>query len=494
MTTLASRVRNLLDRSGGPIRLLRPVMIDPFRFNQERCGLCWGQGRLTLVIAGRGRKGMQALDTVTLSMPHAGDESLTHALQALRRQRPGYLPPVILGLDSAMLGYRLLTPPDPLPADLPAWVVAQAPHVVPPGIWLAEIALDFRVAQHEEKSCLQVVWAKRDRIRQVIEKINQAGLQVTGVYPQVLAVAEGIRAPSDTPLVFCDAAAVTFIPLTDGLPQHLHEVAWDDPDTETDWNALVECIRELLPAHSSRVTLAADESPDAPASGVAMQSALKRQDIQVKTITGLDSASALAHAGLDPTRDIFKLLPDPDVDPAQQEQDRRWALRVGWGGGAVVTLILVMALLFGLYYGWQQRRLTRELTSKSDWIAEVRGLVDTEQALSREVAALQTMRKGRTGMAGLLEDAGRSVPDKLWLRSFRITRQKDDGKYQVDITGLARTEAALGSFLSNLESGGAWQSNGSFTTSRIDPATVRKQTGVNVSLIRFEVSLMATNK
>ncbi|MBI4550735.1 MAG: PilN domain-containing protein [Candidatus Latescibacteria bacterium] len=483
----------LFDHSIFSWHQLRTSALDPFWFQKMRCGLTWGAGQATLTVAGRTRQGVRVVNTVTVPLPDTSIETRTTALTSLRRQHPGYLPPVILGLDSTVLSYQLLTPPDPLPADLPAWVVAQAPRFVPAGLHLDEITLDFRVVQSADQPYIQAVFARRARLEPLIDQVETAGFRVAGVYPHSLAPVDRVHGTIQaSALVFCDSDGVTFVPRIDALPSCLHEVAWTETDEETDWSGLAGRIRSLLPSQSDRVTLVTTAAPDSTASGAALADALEQQGVSVTATTGPARATALARAGLDGTRAPFQLLPARPINWAQQEQDRRWALRIAWGGGVLIVLLFVIGLILHQSYARQQRVFAAELTTKAAWIAQVRAFAQMEETLSAELTALRARQAGQDGVAARLEMLGRTVPDQLWLRSLRLERQAQTGQYQARLTGFARTEEALITFLDRVESQARWRLSRALTTSRVDPGTVRQQTGTSLPLIRFELTLATT--
>lgn len=462
-----------------PWRRLGSMAVDPFRFQAERGGLCLERGRLSLVVAGLGHAGMRIRDIRFTPIADTGDQALSLALAHIRRQYPGYVPPVILGLDSTLLCYGLLTPPDPLPTDMPAWVVSRTPVLLPPGLPLADVVLDFRMVRGAERQHVQVVWARRDRLAAMIDQAEQAGFSLAGVYPKALAAAECVlNGTEETPLMLCDPESVTFVPLMDGLPLHLHETAWTDDDIETNWIRLADRL-QTLPG-TSEVTMATVESVD---DSQALWIALEQRGVAVTVVEGTASATALAYAGLHGDRPVFRLTSGRNPDPVQQDRDRRQALRTGWGGGALIGLLLLLLPFFRMHYTREQMLTPQEPTGTAD----IRALMETQQTLTDNVVSLRAMQTA--GVAGLLESLGRAFPEKLWLRFLRLERREHIGRYQAHITGFAFTEAALRAFLTNIEKGAVWHPGETFTTTRMDPAAAEKQTGLQASLIRFELTL-----
>lgn len=474
-------------------RLVRSGALDPFRFQTQRCGLVLGAGCLTLAVAGRYRNKSRIIDTVSVPVEDPMDASLAAALARLRQARPEHLPAVILSVDSTVLSYQLLMPEETQATDLAAFVVESAPRLLPAGLPLTEVALDFRPVQTGDGMAAQVVWARRERLERLVGLVERAGFQVAGMYPRGLALIEHhLRTDSADALILWASDAITYAPCAGGLAQHLHEAAWTSPEGGADLSDLAERVTQLLAQPSSQIHIVGSSMSEKAMPPVErFAEALERQGTHATIVSGPDEAVAAALAGVHPSRTPFQPLADRPVAWAQQEQDRRWGLRIAWGGGVLVAALLVIGTILGWYYGYEQRILTRELTAKGAWIAEVRTLSERERTLFEDVAALRSLQAGRAGVAKLLETLGRALPDGVWLRTLRLTRQEETGAYEAHLSGLARAESRLAVFFSRLHEAPAWRPKDAFTTTRLDPATVQRQAGVRLPLIRFELTLMA---
>ncbi len=458
--------------------------IHPFLFEAEAGALILGSGHATLSVVGRGRAGprVQGLYQVV----HPEDGSLEETLRTLRRQRQGYLPAVVLGLDSRFLGYRLLIPPDPPPEDLAAYVVSQMGSLLPPGLSLALFTVDYRPIIAHERPLIQVVWARKETLVRLVSQAQAAGFPVIGVYPSVLAIAESLnQEPASKTLLICEPDSLTMAPLLDGLPVYLHEIAWASAGVSADWPSLVSRVMASCSEADPSVVLAGSEESAIPP----LLRALEYQGVPVQIRTGSSSCQALACAALEQGFRPFSLLPDPPRPPLQQDRDRRTALRVAGGGAMMLMAGLLIAFILTQYFACEQRRLAGELASHGIQVAQMRRLSALEQTLSNEAAAMKTLQASRRGLAGHLEHLGQTLPERLWLRSVQFTRDPDSGTYRTTLSGFTRSDEALVTFLSNLEQQGVWQPSGLITTGRIAPEAVGHQTGVRAALIRFETKL-----
>lgn len=86
-----------------------------------------------------------------------------------------------------------------------------------------------------------------------------------------------------------------------------------------------------------------------------------------------------------------------------------------------------------------------EINSLKKKIGEVAHYKKLQQELQGKLDVLEKLKEGRSGPVHLLDDLSKSLPDKLWLTSF-----KESGG-SITITGIGMNEETVAQFLRDLE-------------------------------------------
>lgn len=122
----------------------------------------------------------------------------------------------------------------------------------------------------------------------------------------------------------------------------------------------------------------------------------------------------------------------------------------------VTAAALALTLLICAAVQWQLTRMVDEVTAEvtakraeiaalTRQIAEVNDYRKRHEELRAKLEILQKLESSRRGPVLVLDELYRSLPDKLWLESFK----EGEGKFA--IAGIATDEETVGLFMRNLE-------------------------------------------
>src|SRR5262249_55446722 len=155
------------------------------------------------------------------------------------------------------------------------------------------------------------------------------------------------------------------------------------------------------------------------------------------------------------------------------------------------TLVLVVAAaLIGWWY-WslneETARVEPEIASAQQerarlqsLIAQVQQFEQQRQQLQQRLTLIETLRKGQSVPAQLLDHVSRSLPDMLWL-----TEMKQDGA-DVTIDGRSTTLIAVSDFVTNLGTTELFNRPIEIVSSQVEGAGAAPQPGAP-EVIRFTV-------
>ncbi len=148
----------------------------------------------------------------------------------------------------------------------------------------------------------------------------------------------------------------------------------------------------------------------------------------------------------------INLLP---VKAAQKKEKLRGQLAI-LGVSVVVVLIGcagVYASLLGKVSSEQDsiRQKEDEINRLRKTIGEVAHFKKLQKELSGKLEILQALKDGKSGPVHLLDELSHSLPDKLWITSF-----KESGG-GVSLSGIGLNEETVAQFLRNLEASPYYQ-------------------------------------
>lgn len=148
--------------------------------------------------------------------------------------------------------------------------------------------------------------------------------------------------------------------------------------------------------------------------------------------------------------------------------------RVRWLFDAASVVLVGSSALMVWWFWWLEQRssvLVAEIRVAQQQTERVTKLLDEtkelevlRERLGQRVSLIEGLRMNQQAAARLLEQVGRTVPDRLWL--VELEQRSSD----VQIQGRATSLGAVADFVSNLEASGDFASPIEIVESRVEPS------------------------